>query len=182
MESRKRWLDDTPSEVVDALERASIGLDYDEALDEAIGESEWWDRARPWRMRRVEGLEEAVSEFPIENRILPTRLGNLLRSVEDRLEHTDGDLATFAMRRRSLVSLSVRTQHDQFRTRLEMYCILALVAAFVAAGAVPLLWAICGVGKYLVAAGCLLVAWTSYQAAITSARGYAVTLRFMDQV
>ena len=181
LESRRRWLDDTDPEVVNALELASLGKDFPEELDSRLSGLEWHDRCRPWRMRRVEGLELALEDFPVENRILPMRLGNVLRSAEDSLENAGGDLATFVMRRRSLVPVIVRSQHDQFRTRLEMYSTLVFVSTVLAAASIGLLWPMGLTVWALAVVGFGAIAVTSYHAAIASARGYAVTLRHMDK-
>lgn len=181
LESRARWLVDTAPEIVNALELASLGRDYPEELDDLVGDADWTDRCRPWAIRRVEGFEISAGEFPVESRTLPTRLGNVLRAAEDELQHTDGDLATFVMNRRSLLPPSVRTQHDQFRTRIEMYSILVFVALIVAVSALAILWSIRGIEVAFICGGSALIAFTSYHAAIASARGYVVILRQMDR-
>ena len=174
-ESKDRWKD-----VIKALELASRGKDFPEHLDSKVGELEWSDRCRPEALRRVEGLVRARADYPVENRILPTRLGNVLRSAEDGLRNTQGNLGTFVMRCRPLVPISVRAQHDQFRTRLEMYCTLVFVALTLTVASIVILWPL-GLEQVAIAPTMFMaVCFTSYHAAIASARGYGVTLGFMD--
>lgn len=117
---------------------------------------------------------------------MPTQLGNVLRSTEVRLRHAAGDVSSFALRRRKLADARTQLQHDQFRTRLDMYCTLVFVALFLAALS-P--WLLRGVShenredlvQWLIPSGLFLaLAFASYKAAVASARGYCSILRVMD--
>ncbi len=117
---------------------------------------------------------------------MPMQLGNVLRSTEAKLRNAGGDVSSFALRRRGLVDTRIQLQHDQFRTRLDMYCILVFVSILLAALA-PLLLirvphgdALAAVKWLIPSALFIALALTSYHAAIASARGYCSILRVMD--
>jgi hypothetical protein len=141
----------------------------------------WQARCHPWHRARMENLLDAVREFPVDSGLLPTRLGNVLRSTEDGLRHVDGDLEGYVYRRREKVPARVLEQHDQFRTRLDMYCTLVFVAAFLAVLSPVLLFELPRVQGMLMAGFFLALAGSSYVAAVASARGYCVTLRALDR-
>ncbi len=88
----------------------------------------WRTRCSPIVMSRVYHLSRAEEDYPADHRVLPTRLGNIMRSTEDRLTGAQDDVEGFALRHRQGVSPRVQLQHDQFRTRLDMYCTLFYVS------------------------------------------------------
>jgi hypothetical protein len=137
---------------------------------------EFWD---PSDDARLDRLELEMAEFPEDSRILPTKLGNILRATEDRLENS-GDLEGFVMRNRQGVPSRILQHHDQFRTRLDMYCLLVFVSAIAAVASVPTLWGLPLWAQLLVPAALLITSWASYGAALTSARGYGTVLRQVD--
>ena len=104
------------------------------------------------------------------------------------------------MRLRGKAPARLRMQHDQFRTRLDMYCVLTLgslnlvwiaplILWNVPAQSGPILLSMGGfditedlVVKIALAASMVMISWASYQAAIASARGYVTILRQMDRL
>ena len=81
------------------------------------------------------------------------------------------------------ISSRVQLQHDQFRARLEMYCILVFVSGLLAAITPALLigrsiriWEI-----FAILGGFAAVSFSSYQAAIASAKGYCAALKQIDK-
>lgn len=116
-------------------------------------------------------------------RILPTRLGNSIRATEDKLKHVvDEDLEGFVLQQRDNVSRRVLQQHDQFRARLEMYCILVFASGLLTVSAPVLL-----IGRSIqiweiltILGGFAAVSFASYQAAIASAKGYCAALKQID--
>lgn len=183
--SRGRWRDHFPSTVVDALEQDSREADLTDEEQALIGELDWSRHCDPWRMARIEHLETAEEQYPEDSRILPTRLGNLIRATEDGLSNADDDVEGFALRRRASAPERVRQQHDQFRTRLDMYAVLFFVAVLLSILTPALL--LCRVPDHQKAwvawmsasFGALAVA--SYLAAIASAGGYLTALRLLDK-
>lgn len=181
-----RWKGEAP-EVVMALRAAAYGLgemQLKEEHQQRLKKLKWEAECDPWRLARLAEMEERLKEFPAPHRLLPTRLGNVLRATEDGLTHSREDVSQFAFQRRSLVPSRVQVQHDQFRARLDMYATLSVVSALLAVLSLLLL-ASAGVGWRQVA---LIVglfaafAVVSYRAAVASARGYCTILRVMDSV
>lgn len=151
----------------------------DEQHDEA-DRLDWLKLCDPWDNAKLKRFEIELDEFPQRSRIMPTRLGNILRTTEDRLQNTGGDLEGFVMTNRDSAHARVVIHHDQFRARLDMYCMLVFVAAFMALLAIPVLWGYAPLSQFGVPLGFVAVAWTSYAAALSSARGYTTALRQID--
>jgi hypothetical protein len=132
-----------------------------------------------WRSKlaalRQEAASERLGEFPDYDRILPTRLGNILRAAEDRAGSRHGLGAVVAWPRlyplldgRLLLILLEQRYQLNLQTRLS--------AAFVldAAIATALLrnygwWNLLGLGL-------LGLAWLSYRAALAAAKAYGTTV------
>jgi hypothetical protein len=129
------------------------------------------DRER-WRHTRA--LERLVA-YPAEDRLLPTRLGNTLRSAEDEAGQRYG-LATVTMWPRLYPHLSERVAQvvDDARNQLDLavrLCVVLMVATLIAA--VLLLahgWWL------LVPAGTGVLAWVAYRAAVRAAARYGQRL------
>ncbi|MDQ0095011.1 hypothetical protein [Paeniglutamicibacter psychrophenolicus] len=151
----------------------------EEQLSQA-NDLEWWKSCKPWDSAKLLRLDQDLNEFPEDNRIMPTTLGNILRAAEDQLRNTNGDIEGFVMRHRHLVPSRVLAHHDQFRTRLDMYCTLVFVAATVAMASVPALWDLPAVDRMVVPLVLLVTSCVSYGAALSSARGYRTALRQID--
>jgi hypothetical protein len=197
--SRADWLKaDFSAQVVNALEKASLDLDNEAEVAllsqeelETFDDLNWRSRCSPAKMARVDDLSRNEEDYPADHRLLPTRLGNVMRATEDRLRGAGDDLEGFALRRREHAAPRVKLQHDQFRTRLDMYCTLffvsvllsvfsALVLGWSAAfrfewSPIPTAWSVALVLSLV------LLAWVSYLAAIASARGYLTALVQMDE-
>jgi hypothetical protein len=174
--------------------REIIEIQEDEVLDrpkdprhspEAIAAAKmrvnhWRTYCPPAWSRRMEMLGIQLAQFPDQtSRILPTRLGNTLRSWEDQLVLAEeDDLEGMVLRDYDRIPFHLQVRHDQFRNRLDMYCTLAFVFFILALLAAILLSQ--GSGGWLAGtlAGLLYLslAWMSYEAAISSARGYGSVL------
>lgn len=145
----------------------------------------WREAAAPEVLRLLEAVERALAWYPQEHRLLPTRLGNTLRSVEDDLKLADGgDLQGFVIRNYESISPQLLTQLASFRTRLDMYCSLVLVWATLAGTSIPALWPFHSGARYamiLTALAFCMLAVVSYRAAVASARGYVTSLRATDE-
>lgn len=175
-----------PVKLVWAMEADLYGQDRpDMTTDEEADFSamRWEDSCDPWLISKVEHLQEEVGRYPTASRLLPTALGNTLRSTEDKLRNTRGDLEGFAFEGRQRVSPVVQIQHDQFRDRLDMYCTLVFVASLLAVLA-PALLLPSGIPVMQVGGlslGFIALGVTSYFAALSSAEGYCTVLREMDR-
>lgn len=141
----------------------------------------WWDACQPWDSAKLLRLRHELSEFPKDSRIMPTKLGNILRRAEDRLRNTGGDVEGFVMRHRQHAPPRVLAHHDQFRTRLDMYCTLVFVSAVLAGASVPVLWELDTIDQIAVPLVFLMTSLASYGAALSSARGYSTVLRQIDK-
>lgn len=174
-----------PAEVVMALRAQAHELRPitlpDPAMRDILNRLDWRSACDPWDLARFDDASEKLKEYPDRFRILPTRLGNLLRATEDAVVISTGeDLVTFALRRRSLLEPRAQNQHDQFRTRLDMYCTLVFVAIATALVAITLGMGTKVLAPFLgIAGGFCVLAVVAYQAAIGSARGYCTLLRLM---
>jgi hypothetical protein len=141
----------------------------------------------PWQqfapadlMGLVDAVEAQIAEYPRTHRLLPTKLGNVLRAVEDSISHAQGEeLEGFVMRHWAETPRALRKEHDQYRTRLDLYCMLVFVFLVLAILA-PLLITLGSryvpstVGTSL---AFLIMSFVSYAAAVASARGYGTALK-----
>lgn len=174
-----------PYAVVDALEARALGINPPPLAPEhktRFDAMNWRSMCNAWELARVDHLLKAEEEYPQLSRILPTRLGNLIRATEDKLQHAGQDLEGFVLRQRDGMSGRVQHQHDQFRARLEMYCILVFASGLLAVltpilliGRSISIWAI-----LVIVGGFVAVSFSSYQASIASAKGYCAALRQID--
>lgn len=175
----------TPAVVaaIEDLRRGSETIDATYASDvvAAARQIEWRLFAPPGELQAAERTLSELTEFPAPHRVLPMRLGNVLRSQEDRLVQAGYELEGFVMRRYATVPARLLAQHDDFRTRLEMYCTFVPVFLVLAVLSAALLtWP----GAQLVVAATFTVVLAalgllSYRAAIASAHGYCTVLAAM---
>jgi len=142
---------------------------------------ETWRQFAPANlMSRLEAVESQIHEYPQPYRILPTKLGNVIRAVEDSIPTAQGDdLESFVIRQWDEIPGGLRKEHDQYRGRLDLYCTLMFVFLILAIIAAPL---ITHGSRYLIATiatstAYLLLSFVSYAAAIASARGYGTALK-----
>ena len=136
-----------------------------------------WEQFAPAHdMRRLEALAEAIKQYPTEDRLMkPTLLGNTLRAYEERIfPAVTGEFEGFVQRVR--LPSSVRIQHNQFRSRLDLYCTLVLVFAMLAIAGAVLMFDLGRVAVAISVAASAGLSWVSYRAAVASARGYGVVL------
>ena len=174
-----------PFPIVKALEAYLSGKEPPQLTSEqremAVS-TQWRSWCDAWRLAKVDHLMNEEESYPDTSRILPTKLGNLLRATEDQLRHTDDDLQGYALRRYEMAPRQIQIQHDVYRTRLEMYCTLVFVS-----GSLMLFTPIALLGRVNVAALAItfasfaVMAVVSYLAALTSADGYCFALRQMDE-
>ena len=142
----------------------------------------WKQLASPAAVYKVASLEAVLMDYPKPYRIMPTRLGNVLRAAEDRLENTEGDLEGFVIRNHERLPAMLREHHRQYRTRLDMYCSLTLIFGVLAVASVFALWTVGSPwAVVLFTAFNAGLAAVAYEAAVASARGYAVALREIDR-
>jgi hypothetical protein len=173
--------------VVKAIEaRVSPGQPQPDLTDEQNEElraTDWRTWSDAWRLARIGNLTRGAERYPDAYLVMPTKLGNLLRATEHNLQNAGNDVQSFVHRRRDTVSARVRMQHDQFRTRLEMYCTLVLVNAFLLVMTPIILAGHISNSAFVVTfASFAVLCIVNYLAAIASAQGYCLILRQMDGI
>lgn len=129
----------------------------------------WEKYANPRLMRRRINVATRLRDFPDEERVLPTRLGNVLRRHEDMTR--ERQLESFVERVFDDLPYSMQVAHDDQRNRLDLYCSMVFVLALVGAVAVIRLWKhrVYAGGAALITVGAI---WLMYRAALASARAY----------
>jgi len=175
-----------PSSIVNALEAQVLGVRLPSLTNEdrkIFAKINWRSSCDAWRLAVIDHLLQEEKAYPITSRILPTKLGNVIRATEDRLEDTGGDLEGYAIWRRAMVPYPVRIQHDQFRSRLGMYCNLVFVSV-----SLLILTPIILLGSGIDTAAIAIISGSfaafsavSYLAALASAAGYCLALTQMDE-
>jgi hypothetical protein len=178
---------DIPVTVVNALEAEVYGQESPPLTPEEeniFRGTSWRNWADAWRLARIDDLLSDADAYPVFSRVMPTKLGNLLRATEDRLMHMYDNLARFVLLRRDFVARRVQMQHDQSRNRLQIYCTLVLISAsLIVLTPVILLGRGINAAEIAIISGIFAaLSLASYRAAIASARGYCVTLEEMDKV
>jgi hypothetical protein len=187
--------------IVSANKRYIVDLIEDDLANGGAEAHGWRDRRRAreaqkykekWRqfapanlMSRLEAVESRIYEYPRPYRILPTKLGNVIRAAEDSIFINQGDsLESFVIRQWDEMPSGLRKEHDQYRGRLDLYCTLMFVFLILAIIAPPLIT----LGpRYLIATiatpvSYLFLSFVSYSAAIASARGYATALKAIAEM
>lgn len=152
------------------------------AVDALVADGfDWTSRVGPASAAEIGRLARLIDAFPEPHRMMPTRLGNVLRTAEDELRHADGDVEGFMLRNRQRAPERLVVLHDQFRTRLEMYTSLILVALVTASASVPVLGDIPAFAWVWVTGSLTATGLLSYHAAIASAKGYTSALLAIDR-
>lgn len=175
------------SAVLDCIEGRIYGQTHQSASDDAAArtaaETDWKQHLPPEYLYVIDSLEARLNSYPQTNRLLPTRLGNVLRAAEDELQlEATENLEGFVIRHYDEISPSLKNEHDDYRTRLEMYCCLVLVFSALTAISVVSLIPLAPVwGTAIAAAVYGMMAYVSYAAAIASARGYGEILQEIAQ-
>lgn len=147
-----------------------------------------WMKWAPAHLRhRANSISNRLAAYPeVRSRLLPTRLGNTMRSWEDKLA---GDVAGPKMRgylyaHLEKIGLRLMEQHNQYRNRLDMYAVMTFVAAGLAlldAWLLPRVLPQSAVVGAVVALGALSL--VSYRGAISAAVDYGhVMLAINDAI
>lgn len=153
--------------------------------DEIIREAkrlEWQDFSSAPLLRAMEAAQRARKGWPAETRVMPTRLGNVLRSYEDGVSAGPEGLRTYVIRHWHLLSPEQKSLHARYRRRLDLYCEMVCVSAVLAVLSTALFltpdghWVALPVSLVLLAA----LAITCYRAAIAAAFGYGQMLQVME--
>lgn len=170
--------------LVDALEALVTGGDPGEELREEAAQMGWRQFGDPAELARMDAIDARLRAYPEEHRVMPTRLGNVLRAAEDSIDDRQGEMEGYVLRNYPRIPDRLRLHHDQFRTRLDMYCTLVFVCTVLAAASQVLWFGVDGYGLWIVVLGAVYatLAVISYGAAVSSAIGYGTTLRTIKEV
>lgn len=186
--AKRRMVDQhIPDHIITALQAQVLkNIDMPTLTDTESSEfirTDWRSWCDPWLLARIDHLLNDADAYPVTSRTLPTKLGNLIRATEDQLQNTGDDVQGFALRRYSTAPPLVQMQHNQFRNRLEMYCVLVFVSLSLSAlTPVTLLGhGISATVIALVSGSFAALCGASYLAALASAGGYCAALKVMDE-
>ena len=125
---------------------------------------------------RANSLYIRRAAYPgVPSRLLPTRLGNALRSAE---EHLPGDVSGPKMRgylyeHLDSIGPTLMHQHNQYRNRLDMYAVMTLLSVILAALNALLLPEVLPTPAVIAAVtGLLTLSYFSYRGAVAAALDY----------
>jgi hypothetical protein len=182
--ARQRMLaNNFPARTVDMIEAVRnprscpVGEFSDDELHKAAS-FVWYGYAPTGDARRIERLTVRLGEYPDDvYRILPTRLGNILRAYEQRThDPRSGSVEGMVLRVADRLPPTIQRFHSDCRNRLDLYCSLVSVSGIATALAMVLLWTRGWQFLVLSAATGIVFALLSYSAALASARAYGAVL------
>ena len=188
-DARRRALDqpsttDDQRAMWNALEKVihgrQLGDGEDAVADRAAVELDWPTYADPVLLHSWTITDLKLAELPDAHRVMPTRLGNVMRVAEDQVILADDeDLEGFMIRHLDELPRTITTEHASFRRRLEMYCALMFVLVALAVLSVVCLWGFTEDLAWRLATPAIYAAavWVSYKAAVASALGFGQALK-----
>jgi hypothetical protein len=140
-----------------------------------VEEFDWEAEVDSEVLRQLRGVEAQLADYPREtSRIMPTRLGNVLRRYET--ETGADDIEGFVERVYHSLPFDLQLSHDEQRARLDVYCSMVFVLWFCALVAVARFgWWAWPYTLTLVGAA-VLGSFVAYRAAVASARYYGSLL------
>lgn len=147
----------------------------------------WEDYAPLHLMRRIESIESRLDDYPCRPReIRPTRLGNVMTVYVRKMIADDPDASVseeYVLRHLGEWPAALLEQHNECRTKLDMYCTSVFVFTVLTAISGVLLGRTVGPAP-AVAIPMLYaaMAWVAYLASIASARDYGAALVAMAKV
>jgi hypothetical protein len=84
-----------PRPIIDAFEAQVLHRDLPSLTDEdarRFTKMNWRTLCDAWHLAAVDHLLNQEAAYPATSRVLPTKLGNLIRATEDTLEKAAGDV------------------------------------------------------------------------------------------
>jgi hypothetical protein len=106
---------------------------------EAVRQLAWQSEVDPNLLRRLRSLELALADYPAPHEMMPTLVGNILRRHE-LLAVGRTPVPSFVQERFHRLPQQIQEEHDEQRTRLDLYStMLGVVGAVSVAGMVRLM-------------------------------------------
>lgn len=166
----------TPA-MLEVIRAAVLKRETDVRLPPAIRakalRTDWEAQCSRAYLRRRDNLAKRLRDYPEPGRENPTLLGNIMRYHED--QTGDADVESFVPRVFDTLPLSMQVNHDDQRTRLDLYC--SMVFILPSSG---LMSGLALLPHYGYAVGALVAsvlgAFVCYRAAMASARAYGLVL------
>jgi hypothetical protein len=156
---------------------------FDAELHRKADALRWRPHASSAARYRIDSINARLASYPTVNRVLPTRLGNVLRAAEGKIKLGENEnLVGYVVRHHEELPSSLQSEHKDYRTRLDMYCSLTLAFTMLAAISIAALYSASPLwGMAIAVAIYALMGFLSYEAAIASARGYGLILLEIQQ-
>jgi len=145
---------------------------------ELVARTDWHEYGRLTDVRRLERMDVRLQNYPEQHRILPTRLGNILRAYEDRVHDPQDRLQRLIPLIFDELPTAVQSEHDQYRNALALYC--SLVVVFMLGGLIGIYLLPKMSFKIVSAAIEVVLATLSYRAAMATARHYGQALLMIN--
>lgn len=171
----------SPPEFTQAIHASMLGQSLDHFHSTVAGDAiaaGWRVYASPRTVRELAAVDSRLELYPAyRHDVMPTRLGNVLRSFEERVEDPgEGALEGMVQRLYSRLPPSLQAEHDQFRGRLDLYCSLTFLTVMSGIAGAAVLGPT-GLTPAIVGVGCnVVLAWVFYRGAVASAAGYGQVL------
>lgn len=188
-DARQRALDDRATTAADramwnAIEKVMHRRELDDGeeliADKAVAKLNWPSHGDPTRLHTWDITRLKLAEFPQPHRVMPTRLGNVMRAAEDHVRLMPGeDLEGFMIRHMDELPNTIVAEHAAYRRRLEMYCGLIFVLGALALVSVACFWGHATDIGWRIGVPALYTGavWITYRAAIASALGFGQALK-----
>jgi hypothetical protein len=176
-----------PQRLIDLLEASRCGDIPDDAAPDELARAmalPWRSFANPDDLRRRDILAWAEDFYPrAASLVSPTVLGNTLRAYEEPiLKSGETNLEGYVLKVFHRLPAALQSEHDQYRTRLDLYCSLVIVFALLMVIAPAILSSLAWTFLIGSAAVAGMLAWMCYRAAVASARGYGNALRTIGEI
>lgn len=162
----------------------SIDEDARNKAQAYLDSKDWMSLVHPALAHRISAVNSKSVGFPDEDRMMPTRLGLILRSTEDRLAagQQGENLRGFVIGNLHRIDQTTLQEHDQYRNRLDMYSMLCFVTFALAIVNGTALWdVVSGQTLAILSMGMLALCWASYRGALTTAEDYGTVLIEVDR-
>lgn len=153
-------------------------------LSKFIQDRDWLNLAQPHLVHQISAVNVAARAFPSYDRLLPTRLGQTLRSVEDRLVGVDPrfGLRGYVIRNLPNINPMLLREHDQYRNRLDMYAVMVFAAlALTTINPLILGSSVGWVTIFVTSTATITMALVAYRGAVAAAEDYGTALTEVDR-